>query len=116
MRSLRMHESNLGAAGTLARLLVDETHALLLEVGKCCLEVVDTQCDVLDAAAAIVLLDELRNRGGILRCCQKLDLAAIRRREESRRDLLLCDGLLAVGRQAERLTPERADFLVAIDR
>ena len=110
-----MNERNLRAASTLARLLIDEADALLFEVGECLLDVVNAQCDVLDAAAAVVLLDELRNRRSRLRRCEQLDLAAVRRREEARRNFLLCDSLFAVRGEAERVTPESTDFLEVRD-
>ena len=59
LRRFRMKESDLCAACTDARLLVDHADALRHEISDCVLDVVDTQRNVLDALA--VLLDVFRD-------------------------------------------------------
>ena len=110
MRSFRMDKSDVRTASTLARLFVDELDALCLEVSKSSFEVIHAQSNMLNAAAAAVLCDELRNRGGVLSRSKELDLAAVRRREEARRNLLLCNRLFTVVGETECFRIERTDF------
>ena len=115
VRGFRMDESDLRAARTVARLLVDHLHALCHEVSDRVLDVVDAKSDVLDAASAAVLLDELRDRARRLRRREKLDLRTVRRRVEARLDLLLGNNFLARARNAQLLRPELADLVEIVD-
>ena len=70
MGSFRMNKGNLCTACTLARFLINQAYALLFEVCQSSLEVIDAQSDVLDTAAALVLLNEFCNRGFLVRSSQ----------------------------------------------
>ena len=86
MRSLRMNECNLSAASTDTRFLINQTSTFCLEVSQSSLKIINAQCNMLNALTAAVLLDEFGNWGRLIRCCQQLNLTAIRRREKAGRD------------------------------
>ena len=104
LRRFRMKERDLRAACTDTRLLVDHANALCHEVGNRVLNVVNAQSDVLDALA--VLLNVLRDGAVRRRADEQLDLAAVRRRMECRRNLLLSNRLLVRAGNADNVRPE----------
>ena len=110
MGSFRMNESDLCAAGTDTRFFVNQTSTFFLEICQSSLKIIHAQGDMLDAATAAVLLDEFGNRGSLIRCCQQLDLAAVRRWEEARRYFLLSNGFFTIGRQTKNVAPERTNL------
>ena len=70
-----MQEGDVQALGTLAGLSVNNATALLLNLVESVLNaILNSKRDVLNAAAAAVLLDELGDCALVARCLQKLDL------------------------------------------
>ena len=57
-----MYKGNLSTAGTFAGLFINKAHALFFKISQSSFEVVHTQGNVLNAAAATVLFNKLGNR------------------------------------------------------
>ena len=99
-----MKKCDLRAARADTRLLIDHADALRHEVGDRVLDVVDAQRNVLNALA--VLLNVLRDGAVRRRADEQLNLAAVRRRMEGRRDFLLSNRLLVRAGNADNIRPE----------
>ena len=79
-----MNKRNACSACTITRFRIDHTNAFCLKVSNGCFDVINTKSDMLDAAAAIVLGNELSDRAVISSSFEKLDFTAVRCRVEAR--------------------------------